>query len=124
MIISNLFSVLISLRLVAGSLTMAFGLIAILRLAGQYRTLHYSQSIYSIILIGAIFADALISTVALTIFVSPDMPVTVAGVLFMVRQWLDAMGMMMFSFYLIGIVNGFWGKHTERPELTLEASLP
>ncbi len=111
MIFSDPASVLVTLRIIAGSVTMAFTGIAIMRLINQYRQRHFSQSIYSIILLSALFGDALLRTVALTIFPVTTTAITPASIFFLAGQWLIALGVMMFSLYLVGIVNGFW----ERP---------
>jgi hypothetical protein len=119
MIFSDPSSLVIDLRLGAGWLIMAFSIISVLRLASQYRQFHYSQSVYSIILMSSLFGDALLRTVALSIFVQPDGVVTPSMLLGLGSQWLLAIGVMFFTFYLIGILNGFWSKLPPVGEITL-----
>jgi len=121
MTLSDIPSIVISLRVIFGSVTMAFASIAILRLISQYRQFRYSQSIYSIGLVSSVFLDAFLRTVALTIFPNRPLIVTPNSIFFLTSQLLEAAGIMFFTMYLIGILNGFWDR---RPPASGDQTLP
>lgn len=120
MLFNDLASLATSMRIIFGSVTFSFGLIAILRLLQQYRKFHYSQSIYLIALVGSLMGDAVIRVGVIVLLpqsIHSDLPASIA---FATSQLLEAAGMMTFVLYLTGITNGFWSlPGTQHDDLTL-----
>lgn len=115
MILNDLPSIVVNLRLLAGGIALSFSVVAMLRLISIYREHHFSQSVYLLVFVFCEFMDALLRTLALVVFPTSTVIVTLNTAMFLAAQWADAFGIMIYALYLSGVINGFWHNKPKEP---------